>query len=661
MPPQQTTLSPPPDISDVAPTGKERLLRGLGGAIAGGSGASMSGIDDAIAKEHARRLDQAKMYRNLAATTASQLAAGFDAKTGAPLTPEQEQTLQHQYEAAWAAYEKAAGVSKDTKGALQRAKAIVEHVIGVGRQKRQAQQEQGGGQPTPPPTQDDESTPQGGMQPPPKFDVNQAALQEPVQRAQVEEGMKEQAAGRQGEAQFKQREQFAERAGLQKGTLGYQEYVTTGKFPAQAHLQKAMFIDPRDETGTPQDGSYDPGSGQYVDQKGQPVPGALPANTAMLTPHPFKYLSPDGKLLPGFQVGTGYYDMEMNPLPAGTELYMRGLFGTDTLHDVLTYDAQGNPQRNTLERVSTPIIPGRDRGGATAPSPAAPAGGAAPKAPGGAMTPPPSAGGAPKASQRVTPPAAAPQVDARGRPLGMSASAQRQQAQKVTAVKEGISQIFGDPSNPNLKPLKNYGYLAADKESQKRIAKAWQIIVDESGIEDPEKSGKTMTLLQAYGGFPQALAGALARVKQQVQGEMRPDELEALDATVTAFSTAVALRSLTSASAAQFSVKALERDVPIIGLTAINEAQFNDKLSRLGELANNGLKVLPEAFFQEPETKEALRQRMGIHAPQGKSAAHEEPKRRGAMKPPPSGKETPQQEMRRLVEEAGSAPAPGRP
>lgn len=659
MPTQQPTLSPPPDISSVEPTRKERALSAIGGFISGGSGASMSKIDQGIQREQEGRLAQARMYRQLAATIASQLATGFDAKTGAPITPEQEQELQHQYEAAWSAYEKAAGVSKDTKGALQRAKAIVEHFIGIGRQRRQEQGQPQGGTPLAGGTAPAQGAAPaaGGMQPPPKFDVNQAALQEPVRRAGVEEGLAEQIGERRERAAVALREEFAKKANLQPGSLGYQEYTLTGKFPAQAHLQKAMFKrppTPDNPNPAPEDGSYDPSSGQYVDQKGQPVDGALPVNTAMLTPHPFKYLS-EGKLLPGFQVGTQYYDMEMKPLPAGTELYMRGLFGTDTLHQQITYDPQGNPQINTLERVSTPIIPGRGRGGAGATGPAAPAGGATPKAPGGGMTPPPSVGGVPRAQGRISTPVAG--VDALGRPLGMSASAQRQQAQKVTAVKEGVSQIFGDPSNPGLKPLKDFGYLAADKESQKRIAKAWQIIVDESGIEEPEKSGKTMTLIQAYTGFPQALAGALTRVKQQVQNEMRPDELEALDATVTAFSTAVALRSLTSASAAQFSVRALERDVPIIGLTAINEQQFNDKLSRLGELANNGLKVLPDSFFQAPETKEALRQRMGIHAPTDTKAAAP-PTKKGGMKPPPKGKESPQEEMRRLVDQA--AP-PGRP
>jgi len=615
----------------------------------------MAPLDEAINKEHARRLDSAKMYRQLAATLAAQLATGFDAKTGQKLTPEGEQEIQNQYEAAWTAYEKAAGVSKETKGALGRAKAIAEHLIGVGRSRRQQEPtgragEAAGG--TGGASGDEASTQAAGaMTPPPKkFDVNQAALQEPATRAGVEEGMAEQMRGREARAAFERRKQFAKEAGLQEGTLGYQEYTTTGKFPASAHLQKTLYRDPKDGPNGPiKEGSFDPGSGQFIDQGGQVVADALPANLSMLTPHPFKYLSPDGKLLPGFQVGTQYYDMEMNPLPDKTELYMRGLFGTDTVHQQITYDAQGNPQLNTLERVSTPIIPGRTGGRARTPSGIAPVSGAAPKGPGGGLTPPPRASAAPEAPGAQAAPRSEQNVDAAGRPLGFSAAAQRQQSQKATAVKEGVYQIFGDPTNPSLKPLKDFDYLADDKESLKRMAKAWQIIVDESGIEDPEKSGKTMTLLQAYTGFPQAFAGAVARVKQDVQLKMRPDELEALDAQVTAFSTAVALRSLTSASAAQFSVKALERDVPIIGLTAINRAQFNDKLSHLGELANNGLKVLPDAFFQAPETKDALRQRMGVFAPGTKKSAI--PKRGGMIPPPKGGKETPDEEIKRHAKE----------
>ena len=131
---------PPGGVSDVQPDTKERVLSTIGGILTQGSGrkANAPQLDEAIARHHQQRLDDARMHRQNAATYAGVLATGTDPKTGAPLTPEQEAQYQNWYNSAWAAYEKAAGVDKNTKGALQKAKTLADYVIHLGRTKRVA-------------------------------------------------------------------------------------------------------------------------------------------------------------------------------------------------------------------------------------------------------------------------------------------------------------------------------------------------------------------------------------------------------------------------------------------------------------------------------------------------------------------------------------------
>jgi len=134
---------------------------------------------------------------------------------------------------------------------------------------------------------------------------------------------------------------------------------------------------------------------------------------------------------------------------------------------------------------------------------------------------------------------------------------------------------------------------------------------------------------------------------------LKPRELEALDATITSFSGVVGWRTLTGASAAQFSVKALERDVPIIGNTAVSSQQFSDKIRRLSNLANTGLGMTSDLVIP-PDKKAFYRKQMGIADSSTSKAGTLSPKpsagaaRKGGLSKPPKGQESPDDEIMRL-------------
>jgi hypothetical protein len=660
MPPQQPQ-DPSLTVSDVRPDFKERALGVLGGILSGGAGQAPgeSSLDRAIAKHHQMRLDEARMHRQNAATYAGVLATGFNPKTGVKLTPEEEQQYQNWYDASWAAYEKAAGISKETKGALQKSKAIADRIIHLGRQNRQggAQGASGvgasapgggavGGGPDQATLTEGERAPQraAGLPPPPTMaqqtsaQINQAAMAAPTIREQMADLQDPKTVSgklRADRLETDQRVELAQKVGMDPRSRDYQEFVTTGKFPTASRLQKMTYIDPRDPTGTPREGSFDPNSGQIFDQEQQIVPDAKPASAAMLRPKMFTYQGPSGEPLIGMQQGTKFLDQEGNVLPPGTLMYVRGAVPTETLAQRLNYDPQGNPIINTFETIRGPAYalgklprPGAGGGGAGAGAGAGAGGGARR---GGGLPPPPTAGGG------MTPQAGR---DALGRPLGFSAAQQKNQSQKATTLKEGIRQIFGDPGNPSLQSLNRFSDLADDPKSRERLGRAWNLIVDSTGLAEEEKThGATLTLIQAYFNVPQRISAAYARVRQDVQKELTPRELEALDAEITAYSSVVGARALTSASSAMFSVKALERDVPIIGNTATSSGQFRDKLTRLGELYNIGLDSVSDQMIPREE-KEFYRSQMGI-VTGGKKAAPaktEAPARKGGLPPPPTAK-----------------------
>ncbi len=297
----------------------------------------------------------------------------------------------------------------------------------------------------------------------------------------------------------------------------------------------------------------------------------------------------------------------------------RGSMGVDP--------ATGRPVVNMLpsQRVpETPGVPGRS---AALPPPslavppqttgAAPTSGTrppekVPAASGGGQPAPPSA-----------PPKSGVSRSGSGAPLpGMSPGQYNQALSRVTAVREASSQIFGDPSQPDFPALSKFSVLADDAGSKSRLGTAITLALDE--LDQQEKSGGSLTTLaKNWIGIPQALSGAKAAVFQSAMAKMTPEERRAYNATMSAFSTIVGLRSLTKASAAQFSARAIEREMPVIGVNTYNSAQFRDQLSHLAEVVYNGTAGVPAAMWRPGEVEQikSLPSALGKTAPESGSGS----------------------------------------
>jgi hypothetical protein len=193
-------------VPDVPASGKEKAF-GLIGALT--TGKPKGGpLDEAIAKHHQQRLDEARMHRRTAASALAIYSYGIEPKSGKELVdpktgkklinPETGNAYEDEYLNEWNSamehYAKVAGVNKETKAAIQKSKMLAEYTAQQQRAKRQGGGQPGqpaaqGGTPPPPPAPDAASSPaqqtagpQGGPPPPVPF-----AEEAPFLRGQLSE------------------------------------------------------------------------------------------------------------------------------------------------------------------------------------------------------------------------------------------------------------------------------------------------------------------------------------------------------------------------------------------------------------------------------------------------------------------------------------------
>jgi hypothetical protein len=201
---------------------------------------------------------------------------------------------------------------------------------------------------------------------------------------------------------------------------------------------------------------------------------------------------------------------------------------------------------------------------------------------------------------------------------GVTVELYNQSLQRVTPVRQAATQIFGDPSQPDLKGLKDFANVADNKESRDRLGKALRLTftsLDQAtgGANIAAGAGPVSlstgglgTLLQNAFSVPQKVAEQQAQIMQDAIKDLTPEEREAYDATMSAFGTIVGLRSLTKASAAQASVATIEREMPVIGVNTTSSSQFYDQLQRLAEIVYNGTQGLPAGML-DPKMVERLK------------------------------------------------------
>jgi len=306
-PPAQTTDAIPP----IPKSTGERILGGIGGFLEGGSGRDFrnSPLGAAVQKHYDARMAEAEMHHKNASTYAGILATGIDPATGKPISPEERAKYEAWFNAEWQAYEKIAGVDKESKGLLGKAKAIVGHLVGRGA---------GGGLPAPP------QTGQGGTAALSNAPVTtapggptapSAALPPPPQTTPYgpQQALAAPALGQMAEEQHEDARKLRMFEEQQRLQAEYRKPTIPRAYTAP---DGSHFLGIPDESG--QIVSTDPAYNQ-----GMVIGGALPRMASEDTPHgAFNYIGEDGKPHKAqFQGGVPVDAITKKPLPEGTQVF----------------------------------------------------------------------------------------------------------------------------------------------------------------------------------------------------------------------------------------------------------------------------------------------------------------------------------------------------
>lgn len=306
----------------------------------------------------------------------------------------------------------------------------------------------------------------------------------------------------------------------------------------------------------------------------------------------------------GIKYAVSPFEVQGLPQGAGTALGLKNA-ATSSTHQVMAVDAQGNPTTNTLTSSRTPQAGGiAGRPGGAPPTPGAQA----------RPVPPPNSQPQPQAPQQpkggnITPHVPAPAPPAK--PMNMTPGMYNNALKRIGPIREAATQIFGDPSQPDLKGLISYGQIADKPESRENLGKALKLTLDSmdeatggahiSASAGPISvgTGGVGSVLTNYFGVPQKVADQQNKIMQQAVSSLSPEEREAYDSTISSLSTIVGLRASTGAPATNTSIKTIERELPVIGVNTFDSRQFADKMQRLAEVVNNGAKGVPRSVLGE--------------------------------------------------------------
>jgi hypothetical protein len=301
----------------------------------------------------------------------------------------------------------------------------------------------------------------------------------------------------------------------------------------------------------------------------------------------------------GIKYAVSPFEVQGLPQGAGTALGLKNA-PTSSTHQVMAVDAQGNPTTNTLTSTRTPQAGGiAGRPGGAPPTPGAQA---KPVPPPNAPQPPQPKGGNITPHVAQAPPA---------KPMNMTPGMYNNALKRIGPIREAATQIFGDPSQPDLKGLISYGQIADKPESREKLGKALKLTLD--GMDEATGgahisasagpisvgTGGVGSVLTNYFGVPQKVADQQNKIMEQAVAGLSPEEREAYDSTISSLSTIVGLRASTGAPATNTSIRTIERELPVIGVNTFDSKQFADKMQRLAEVVNNGAKGVPRSMLGE--------------------------------------------------------------
>jgi hypothetical protein len=167
-------------------------------------------------------------------------------------------------------------------------------------------------------------------------------------------------------------------------------------------------------------------------------------------------------------------------------------------------------------------------------------------------------------------------------------------AQKTQPAVSALLGIYGDPQNPSVPSLMNYAKLADDPHAQKVLGEAFKLLDQQMGeISDP---GVIQTLGTAAG-WANFRAQAEAGAQQAAGTDMTPEEREYFDTAIASMADIIGARSATGQSPARFSVRAMQNELPLIGLSGTaDQGSYLTKLETIGRQVGVGLNAMPDNY-----------------------------------------------------------------
>jgi hypothetical protein len=340
---------PAPPTPTLPPSKGEALQTGVGGFLKAITGQQMQGSDleASIQKHYQQRVEEARMNAESASRAWAILhdPNGIDPETGKPLDDAGRQKYQNRFDTAYAAYNKAAGVSKESKGIIAQGRSVLDHFSKrVQQQRAQQGGGQGGGMPPPPqaraaaPPEPGSGMLPGGIPAPPQSSMGSNSAIQPIPNAKPGEGKLEPIPNaRPGEGSWTpadeatrgpfERQFLADQHALQqkvaeekaRGDIDVDVYKRENDILRNSKMATPAELDERKELAKKI--GLEPGS--YAYQFYLATGTMSPSVTAMGKPQSIKYKSGSKELF-GWKVGTELYDQDMNPLPSGTEAFVPG-------------------------------------------------------------------------------------------------------------------------------------------------------------------------------------------------------------------------------------------------------------------------------------------------------------------------------------------------
>lgn len=165
-------------------------------------------------------------------------------------------------------------------------------------------------------------------------------------------------------------------------------------------------------------------------------------------------------------------------------------------------------------------------------------------------------------------------------------------ARKAQPAVTALLGLYGDPQNPQAPSMIEFAPLANDPHAQLVLGEAFKLLDQQMGeISDP---GIIQTLATSAG-WANFRAQAEASAQQATGTQMTPQEREYFDSAIASMADIIGSRSATGQSPARFSVRAIQNELPLIGLSGTPDKEsYLTKMQTIGRQVRVGLNAMPD-------------------------------------------------------------------